>query len=67
MMVGCLVLQLVLSAARSCLTSRMEIALRNELHRKLFCAFDGELLVGKGAAAYRRYAESSGGGCADHN
>lgn len=36
-MVGCLVLQLVLSAARSCLTSRMEIALRNELHRKLLC------------------------------
>lgn len=35
-LVGCLVLQLVLSAARSCLTSRMEIALRNELHRKLF-------------------------------
>lgn len=35
-MVGCLVLQLVLSAARSCLASRMEIALRNELHRKLF-------------------------------
>ena len=35
-MVGCLVLQLVLSAVRSCLTSRMEIALRNELHRKLF-------------------------------
>lgn len=35
-MVSCLVLQLVLSAARSCLTSRMEVALRNELHRKLF-------------------------------
>lgn len=35
-MVGCLVVQLALSATRSCLTSRMEIALRNELHRKLF-------------------------------
>lgn len=35
-MLGCLVAQLAFSAFRSCLVSRTETALQNELHRRLF-------------------------------
>lgn len=35
-MLGCLVAQLAFSAFRSCLASRTETALQNELHRRLF-------------------------------
>lgn len=46
-MIGCLLAQLAFSAFRSCLVSRTETALQNELHRRLFVHLMGSCWSGR--------------------